>query len=127
MKIFSSASIACLAVGVDFSGSLPPAGQTLQLNVIGDRNNQREADLFVFPNVDGGYVKNLKTGQEAVWFDSQLEQKAAQQDQQRVIATAEVINVHLGFLNPRIVITGTFQIKEPQMQTYQFTKGGDYA
>ena len=123
MKIFSSASIACLAVGVDFSGSLPPAGQTLQLNVIGDRYNQREADLFVFPNVDGGYVKNLKTGQEAVWFDSQLEQKAAQQ---RLVATAEVINVPLGFLNPRIVITSTFQIKEPQMQTYQFSKGGDY-
>lgn len=108
MKIFSSPKIACLAVGVHFSGSLPPAGQTLQLNVIGDRNNQREADLFVFPNVDGGYVKNLKTGQEAVWFDSQLEQKAAQQDRQRVVATAEVINVPLGFLNPRIVITGTF-------------------
>lgn len=127
MKIFSSASIACLAVGVDFSGSLPPAGQTLQLNVIGDRYNQREVDLFVFPNVDGGYVKNLKTGQEAVWFDSQLEQKAAQQDQQRVIATAEVIDVPQEFLNPRIVVTGTFPIEEAQMQIYQLIKGGDYA
>lgn len=73
MKIFSSPKIACLAVGVDYSGSLPPAGQTLQLNVIGDRHNQQEADVFVFPHVDGGYIKNLKTGKEAVWIGSQLE------------------------------------------------------
>lgn len=73
MKIFSSPKIACLAVGVDFPGSLPPAGQILQLNVIGDQHNQKEADVFVFPHVDGGYVKNLKTGKEAVWIGSQFE------------------------------------------------------
>lgn len=127
MKIFSSSKNACLAVGVDFSGSLPPACQTLQLKVIGDQYNQREADLFVFPRVDGGYVKNLKTGQEVVWFDSHMEAKAVEQDRQRVVAAAEVINVPLEFLNPRIVVTGTFQIKEPRTLSNQMIRGGDYA
>lgn len=98
MKIFSSPYIACLAVGVNFLESLPPAGQTLRMNVIGSRSKKHDAYLLVFPHVDGGYVKNLQTGLEAVWFGTQLEQTVPLLQLDKIQSVHELVRLNKGDL-----------------------------
>lgn len=68
MKFFRSPEEVCRAVGVDFDGTLPDRGQNRRLNVSGDPRGIGDANIYVFPDGNGGCVTNFKSGQKAYWF-----------------------------------------------------------
>lgn len=67
-KFFRSPEEVCRAVGVDFDGTLPARGQNRRLNVRGDPRGVGDANIYVFPDGNGGCVTNFKSDQKAYWY-----------------------------------------------------------
>lgn len=69
-SVYKSPQEACHAIGVDFDGTLPDYGQNRRLNVSGDPRGAGDANIYAFPDGNGGCVTNFKTGQRVCWYSS---------------------------------------------------------
>lgn len=67
-KFCNSPDEACNAVCVDFDGTLPDRGQNRRLNVSGDPRGVGDANIYVFPDGNGGCVTNFKSDQKTYWY-----------------------------------------------------------
>lgn len=68
MKFSKTPEEACQAVSVDFDGTLPDYGQNRRLNVSSDPRGVGDANIYVFPDGNGGCVTNFKSGQRGYWY-----------------------------------------------------------
>lgn len=68
IRFYSSPEEGCLAVNVDFNGILPECGKNRRLNVSCDFRGMGDANIYVFPDGNGGCVTNFKSGQRAYWY-----------------------------------------------------------
>ena len=68
-SVYKSPQEACCAVGVHFNGTLPDYGQNRRLNVCGDPRGVGDANIYAFPDGNGGCVTNFKAGQRACWYN----------------------------------------------------------
>lgn len=66
---FRTPEEACVAVGVDFDGTVPECGSNHRLNVSGDPRGKADGNIFTFKDGAGGCVTNFK-GERAYWHNS---------------------------------------------------------
>lgn len=66
---FRTPEEACLAVGVDFDGTVPECGSNHRLNVSGDPRGKLDGNIYTNKEGTGGCVTNFK-GERAYWHNS---------------------------------------------------------